>query len=54
MIIMKFGGTSLGTAESIENILHIMRGRVDQDPVLVVSAAISMRSSSRLTRSVSK
>ena len=38
MIIMKFGGTSLGTAESIENIFRIVRGRVDQDPVLVVSA----------------
>ena len=38
MIIMKFGGTSLGTAESIQNIFRIVRGRVDQEPVLVVSA----------------
>jgi aspartate kinase len=38
MIIMKFGGTSLGTVESIRNVLHIVRGRIDQDPVLVVSA----------------
>lgn len=38
MIIMKFGGTSLGTVESIQNVLRIVRDRVDQDPVLVVSA----------------
>jgi len=38
MIIMKFGGTSLGTAESIQNVLRIVRDRVDLDPVLVVSA----------------
>ena len=38
MIIMKFGGSSLGTAEAIQNIFRIVRGRVDRDPVLVVSA----------------
>ena len=38
MIIMKFGGTSLGTAESIQNVFRIVRDRMDQDPVLVVSA----------------
>jgi aspartate kinase len=38
MIIMKFGGTSLGTVESIQNVFQIVRDRVDQDPVLVVSA----------------
>jgi aspartate kinase len=38
MIIMKFGGTSLGTAESIQNVFGIVRGRLDQDPVPVVSA----------------
>ena len=38
MIIMKFGGTSLGTAESIQNVFGIVRDRLDQDPVLVVSA----------------
>jgi aspartate kinase len=38
MIIMKFGGTSLGTAGSIQNVFRIVRERVDQDPVLVVSA----------------
>ena len=38
MIIMKFGGTSLGTAESIQNVFSIVRDRIDRDPVLVVSA----------------
>ena len=38
MIIMKFGGTSLGTAESIQNVFRIVRDRIDRDPVLVVSA----------------
>ena len=38
MIIMKFGGTSLGTAESIQNVFRIVRDRREQDPVLVVSA----------------
>ena len=38
MIIMKFGGTSLGTAESIENVFRIVRDHIDRDPVLVVSA----------------
>ncbi len=38
MIIMKFGGTSLGTPESIQNVFRIVCDRVDQDPVLVVSA----------------
>ena len=35
---MKFGGTSLGTAESIENVCDIVRDRMNLDPVLVVSA----------------
>jgi len=38
MIIMKFGGTSVGTAESIHNALKIVQDRLHQDPVLVVSA----------------
>lgn len=38
MIIMKFGGTSLGTAQSIQNVFRIVRDRIDLDPVLVVSA----------------
>ena len=38
MIIMKFGGTSVGTAESIDNALKIVQDRLHLDPVLVVSA----------------
>ena len=38
MIIMKFGGTSVGTAESIDRVTDIVQRRLDQDPVLVVSA----------------
>jgi aspartate kinase len=38
MIIMKFGGTSLGTAADIQNVLAIVRERLDHKPVLVVSA----------------
>jgi aspartate kinase len=38
MIVMKFGGTSLGTAESIQNVFRIVKDRVDENPVLVVSA----------------
>ena len=38
MIIMKFGGTSLGTAKSIRNVFRIVCDRIDRDPVLVVSA----------------
>lgn len=38
MIIMKFGGTSVGTAESIKNVLRIVQERAHLDPVLVISA----------------
>jgi aspartate kinase len=38
MIIMKFGGTSVGTAESIQNVFRIVQERAHLDPVLVVSA----------------
>lgn len=38
MIIMKFGGTSLGTASDIRRVLEIVRERLEQRPVLVVSA----------------
>lgn len=38
MIVMKFGGTSVGTAASIQNVLQIVRDRREQNPVLVVSA----------------
>ncbi len=38
MIIMKFGGTSVGTAESIDRVTEIVERNMDQDPLLVVSA----------------
>lgn len=38
MIIMKFGGTSLGTAKDIQRVTEIVRDKLDQRPVLVVSA----------------
>ncbi|MEE9126951.1 MAG: aspartate kinase [Planctomycetota bacterium] len=38
MIIMKFGGTSVGTAADIQTVLAIVRGHLDRQPVLVVSA----------------
>lgn len=38
MIIMKFGGTSLGAAADIRKVLAIVRGRLDSQPLLVVSA----------------
>jgi len=38
MIVMKFGGTSVGTAEAIRRTAGIVRDRVDRRPVVVVSA----------------
>lgn len=38
MIVMKFGGTSVGTAASIQNVLEIVRRRLARRPVVVVSA----------------
>ena len=38
MIVMKFGGSSVDCAESIERVLGIVRGCLDQRPVIVVSA----------------
>ena len=35
---MKFGGTSVGDAKAIERVAAIVRGRVPQRPVIVVSA----------------
>src|SRR5690242_14350981 len=37
-IVMKFGGTSVGDAKSISRVAEIVRGRVPQRPVVVVSA----------------
>src|SRR5947208_11671416 len=37
-IVMKFGGTSVGDAKAISRAAEIVRGRVPQRPVIVVSA----------------
>lgn len=38
MIVMKFGGTSLGSAERIKSVAEIAKRYIDKKPVLVVSA----------------
>src|SRR5438046_1192493 len=38
MIVMKFGGTSVESAAAIERVAGIVRSRIDQRPVVVVSA----------------
>jgi aspartate kinase len=37
-IVMKFGGTSVGDAQAIGRVVEIVRGRLKQRPVVVVSA----------------
>ena len=38
MIVMKFGGTSVESAEAIRRVAGIVRARLDRHPVVVVSA----------------
>ena len=38
MIVMKFGGTSVGTADSIRNVIGIVRASLGRSPFVVVSA----------------
>ena len=38
MIVMKFGGTSVANSEAIARTISIVKGRLDQKPVVVVSA----------------
>lgn len=38
MIVMKFGGTSVGSAEAIRRSADIVRARLDAEPIVVVSA----------------
>ncbi|HXN75310.1 MAG TPA: lysine-sensitive aspartokinase 3 [Gemmatimonadaceae bacterium] len=38
MIVVKFGGTSVGDAEAIERTAEIVKGRLDRQPAVVVSA----------------
>ncbi|HTF42700.1 MAG TPA: hypothetical protein VK641_02310, partial [Terriglobales bacterium] len=38
MIVMKFGGTSVGDTRAIERVAGIVKRRLKQKPVIVVSA----------------
>lgn len=38
MIIMKFGGTSVADSEAISRVISIIEGKLDQKPIVVVSA----------------
>jgi aspartate kinase len=38
VIVMKFGGTSVGSAERIRCVAHLVAERLDREPVVVVSA----------------
>jgi len=38
MLVMKFGGTSLGDAERIDTMVRLVRGRLPRRPILVCSA----------------
>ena len=38
MIVIKFGGTSVGTVERLLNACSIVRDRLDRKPLVVVSA----------------
>lgn len=38
VIVMKFGGTSVGGAAAIRQVVEVVRGQLDRQPVLVVSA----------------
>src|SRR3989338_10626025 len=42
MIVMKFGGTSVGSADRIKNAAEIVKSRIKQNPVVVVSAVAKM------------
>jgi aspartate kinase len=38
MLVMKFGGTSVGDAARVRDVVEIVRGRLARRPVVVVSA----------------
>ena len=38
MIVLKFGGSSLGTVRNVKNCISIIKGALDKNPVVVVSA----------------
>ena len=38
MIVMKFGGTSVGSADSVKNTANIIKSYIEKKPIIVVSA----------------
>ena len=42
MIVMKFGGTSVGNAERIKNTAVIVKSHIQKKPIVVVSAVTKM------------
>ena len=38
MLVMKFGGTSVGTGERIAGVAELVAGRLAEEPFVVVSA----------------
>ena len=42
MIVMKFGGTSVQDAQAIDRVAAIVRDRLPENPVVVVSAVARM------------
>ena len=45
MIVMKFGGTSVGNADRIKNVANIVKSNIKKKPVVVVSAVTKMTDS---------
>lgn len=41
MIVMKFGGTSMGSADSIKNVAHIIQLQLKKGPAAIVVSAVS-------------
>ena len=52
MIVIKFGGTSVGDADRVANAIEIVAERKDRDPIVVVSAlsGLSLLTASLATR----
>ena len=45
MIVMKFGGTSVGNAERIRNVADIVKSYIKRKPIVVVSAVTKITDS---------
>jgi len=55
MIIMKFGGTSVGSAERIRKAAEIIKSSLERKPVVVVSAVAKMTDAlTRLAKAASE